>query len=416
MTERITRSMRNKEKINYLELLSSFEEDSLYNSESDEDWESDSEVSKKTINPLIKELEEYTKTQNKSFMEDLLEKPWTLKTKAYAFNKIKLMEKLDNNSSDYFKQTEYINNLFKIPFEQYKLFTIQNMEPHVFLKWAHEELDDIIYGHQKCKKRIIEIIAQWIVKKDSINEPIGFFGPPGIGKTTIIREGFSKILDRPFGYITLGGSSDSSFLDGHSFTYEGSQYGRILDILIQSKCMNPIIYFDELDKISDTPKGEEITNLLIHLIDTSQNTTFQDKYFSGLDIDLSRCLFIFSFNDETKVNPILLNRIKRVKMDDFDVKEKKVIAKSYIFPKILENFNMTTDDVFISDKTVEYLINKYINDEELGMRRIKQVLEDIISKINVQNILDEGSRSKKISKDKSGRILITKKLIDNILL
>ena len=89
MTERITRSMRNKEKINYLELLSSFEEDSLYNSESDEDWESDSEVSKKTINPLIKELEEYTKTQNKSFMEDLLEKPWTLKTKAYAFNKIK---------------------------------------------------------------------------------------------------------------------------------------------------------------------------------------------------------------------------------------------------------------------------------------------------------------------------------------
>ena len=416
MTERVTRSMRNKGKINYLELLSSFEEeDSLYNSESDEDWENDSDFSTKITNPLVKELEEYTKTTNKSFKEDLLEKPWNIKTKAFAFNKIKLIENLDKNSSDYYKQSEYINNLFKIPFGEYKPFSIKNMEPHVFLKWAHEELNNVIYGHQKCKKRIIEIIAQWIVKKDSVNEPIGFFGPPGIGKTTIIREGFSKILDRPFGYITLGGSSDSSYLDGHSFTYEGSQYGRIIDILIQSKCMNPIIYFDELDKISDTPKGEEITNLLIHLIDTSQNTTFQDKYFSGLDIDLSKCLFIFSFNDSEKVNPILLNRIKKVKMDDFDTKDKKVIAKSYIFPKILENFNMTSDDVYISDKTIEYLIANYIDKSEMGMRKIKQVLDDIVSKINVQNILDEGSRSKKILKDKKGRILITKKLIDTVL-
>jgi len=248
-----------------------------------------------------------------------------------------------------------------------------------------------------------------------VNEPIGFFGHPGIGKTTIIREGFSKIVDRPFGYITLGGSSDSSYLDGHSFTYEGSQYGRIIEILIQSKCMNPIIYFDELDKISDTPKGEEIVNLLIHLIDTSQNSTFQDKYFSGLDIDLSKCLFIFSFNDPKKVNPILLNRIKKIKMNDFSLKEKKIIAQDYLLPVILNNFNMLPTDIHISEKTIEYIINTYVSHEETGMRRIKQLLGDIVSKINVQTLLDVGTRHKKIKLDSNGRFSVTKKIVRDFL-
>ena len=112
------------------------------------------------------------------------------------------------------------------------------------------------------------------------------------------------------------------FLEGHSYTYEGSSWGKIVDILIQSKCMNPVIYFDELDKISDTPKGEEIIGILTHLTDTTQNPQYHDKYFSGIDFDLSKVLFIFSYNDDKKINPILKDRMYTIETKGYNTKEK----------------------------------------------------------------------------------------------
>ena len=110
----------------------------------------------------------------------------------------------------------------------------------------------------------------------------------GNGKTTLVKEGIAKAINRPFAFIALGGASDSAFFDGHSYTYEGSHWGRIVDILIESKCMNPIIYFDELDKISESAKGDEIVHLLTHLTDPSQNALFQDNYFPGIHLNLSK--------------------------------------------------------------------------------------------------------------------------------
>ena len=119
-------------------------------------------------------------------------------------------------------------------------------------------------------------------------------GPMGNGKTTLVKEGIAKMINRPFEFISLGGATDSCYLDGHSYTYEGSIPGKIVDIVKKAKCMNPVIYFDELDKVSETPKGEEIINLLIHLTDFSQNDHFIDKYYNNIPIDLSKALFIFS--------------------------------------------------------------------------------------------------------------------------
>ena len=137
-------------------------------------------------------------------------------------------------------------------------------------------MNRVIYGQDETKDVIIQIISKMITNPQKSGNVFAVYGPPGVGKTTIIKEGMSQALGLPFAFISLGGATDSSYLDGHGYTYEGSIPGKIVDLLKKSKCMNPIFYFDELDKVSDTRKGEEIANLLIHLTDPSQNNMFQD--------------------------------------------------------------------------------------------------------------------------------------------
>ena len=153
------------------------------------------------------------------------------------------------------------------------------MMKHEFLYKTYSTLDKAIYGHKEAKMHILQVIGKWIKNPISQGNVLALQGPMGNGKTTLVKEGIAKAINRPFAFIALGGASDSAFFDGHAYTYEGSHWGRIIDILIESKCMNPIIYFDELDKVSETFKGEEIIHLLTHLTDPSQNTLFQDNYF-----------------------------------------------------------------------------------------------------------------------------------------
>ena len=110
---------------------------------------------------------------------------------------------------------------------------------------------------------------------------------------------------RPFAFIPIGGSSNGSTLCGHNYTYVGSTWGRIADILMEKKCMNPIIFIDELDKVSRSEHGKEIIGILTHLVDETQNEAFQDKYFTGINLDLSKALFIFSYNDPSHIDKIL---------------------------------------------------------------------------------------------------------------
>jgi len=202
--------------------------------------------------------------------------------------------------------------------------------------------------------------------------------------TTLVKEGISQILGREFAFIALGGTGDSSFLEGHSYTYEGSSWGKILQILIDSKCMNPVIYFDELDKISETARGDEINGILTHLTDTTQNSQFHDKYFSEIDFDLSKCLFIFSYNDESKVNPILKDRMYRIQTKGYIAKEKLIIARKYLLPKIREQVNFNDTDVVIPDETLQYIIStKHLTHDEAGVRNLKRCLEIIHTKLNL---------------------------------
>ena len=209
----------------------------------------------------------------------------------------------------------------------------------------------------------------------------------GNGKTTLVEEGISKILDRPFAHISLGGATDASFLEGFSFTYEGSTYGKIADILIKCKCMNPIIYFDELDKVSETQKGDEIVNILMHLIDPSQNQYFQDKFFSGIDIDMSKCTFVFSYNDPSLINPILRDRITEINTKGFKAHEKIKICNDYLLPKILVDVGFQENSIYFADDIIKFIIDNYTL--EGGVRKLKEKLYEIVRELNLRYIRNE---------------------------
>jgi ATP-dependent Lon protease len=206
----------------------------------------------------------------------------------------------------------------------------------------------------------------------------------GVGKTTIIKNGISKILNRPFSFVALGGANDGTYLNGHSYTYEGSTYGKIMDIVIQSKVLNPVIFFDELDKVSQSEKGNEIIGILTHLTDSTQNSEYQDNYFSEISIDMSKSLFVFSFNDETLVNPILKDRMKIIDVKGYDKKDKVIISKKHLLPELMREYNFTEKDIIFNDEIIEYIIDKTTRED--GVRNLKRSLESIISKINLIRI------------------------------
>ena len=198
----------------------------------------------------------------------------SIQTKSIAISNIEKLEDIDYNSGEYTKMEQWITALVKIPFGIYNKLPIDNLSTNNqknILKNSNNLLNNSIYGHREAKNNILQILAKWIVNPDSTGNILALQGPMGNGKTTLVKEGISKAIGRPFAFIALGGSSDASYFDGHNFTYEGSRWGRIVDILIEMKCMNPVIYFDELDKISDTSRGDEVIHLLTHITDLTQN-------------------------------------------------------------------------------------------------------------------------------------------------
>jgi ATP-dependent Lon protease len=314
---------------------------------------------------------------------------------------------------DCMKYMNWLNSLLRIPFGKYIDLKVTNKDkPEViinFLNNGKKILDDAIYGHDETKNCILEVMARWIKNPQSENNILALHGNPGTGKTDIIKRGLSKIYGRPFVFISLGGINNVSYFNGHSITYEGSTYGKLAEILMDTKCMNPIIYFDELDKIGNTPHGEEISNLLIHLTDTAQNSHFNDKYFSSIPIDLSKCLFVFSFNHIERINPILLDRLQVIDVDDYNMEDKLNIARGYLLPNIYEQYNLTADNITFNEEIIKYIIEKY-TERSGGVRSLKQSLNKIVSKINY---LIYSQKTELF--DNFEKIVLTQDIVDNLL-
>jgi ATP-dependent Lon protease len=345
---------------------------------------------------IIKELREINKITRieKPYRLTLLESDMPVLFKGAAMKKINSLRYMEPGSGEYYKIKNWVDTFMRIPFGKYQTLPVNidnGVEQcHDFMENAKKTLDAAVYGLNDAKMQIMQMMGQLITNPSSIGTAIAIQGPMGTGKTTLVKEGISKILNRPFAFIALGGATDSSFLEGHSYTYEGSTWGKIVQILVDSKCMNPVIYFDELDKISDTPKGEEIAGILTHLTDTSQNSQYHDKYFAEVDFDLSKCLFIFSYNDESKVNPILRDRMYRIHTKGYDKKQKTIISTNHLLPKIREQVKFSESEIIIPDETLHYIMENHCNKED-GVRNMKRCLEIIYTKLNLYRLMKPGT-------------------------
>jgi endopeptidase La len=283
------------------------------------------------------------------------------------------------------------------------IWSIYKENQSAYFTDVSSKLDSVTYGLNEAKNQIKRLIAQWINGNDQGNV-FGLEGPPGTGKTTLIKQGLASCLTdesgetRPFVFIPLGGSSNGSTLEGHNYTYVGSTWGRITDGIIQSKCMNPIIYIDEVDKISKTEHGKEIAGILIHITDPAQNTEFMDKYFSGIPLDLSKAIIIFSYNDPDLIDSILLDRIQRIKIEPLSKTDKLMVAKNHLIPEILENIGFDKNDIILGDDILIYIIDSFTY--EAGARKLKELLYILYREVNLNYMLT-GSFSLPITIDKA---------------
>jgi len=312
--------------------------------------------------------------------------------KAIALKKLAAMKHA--HDGELHKLKTWVDGFMQIPFGHYCQLPVTMADGaeacHAFMAQAKTTLDESCYGLNDAKMQILQYIGQLIANPKATGTAIAIRGPMGTGKTTLVKEGISKILQRPFAFIALGGATDSSFLEGHLITYEGSVWGQIAATLMQCKTMNPVFYFDELDKVSDTPKGEEIIGILTHLTDSSQNDQFHDKYFADAALDLSRAIFIFSYNDESKVNAILRDRMYTITTEGYTGAQKAVIAKQFLSGSVQRNVNLDESQVRLTDEAVSYIIEHYTGQEK-GVRNLKRCIETIYSKLNLFRLMKPGT-------------------------
>jgi ATP-dependent Lon protease len=354
-----------------------------------------SEVKTKAMEKL-KSIKSSIQGDSKSqhWLDGLLKIPFNVYKENHIISfKEKFIKTLDNNKLFSDNDVDnYINSIREFDDSKVQEWDNYKIEKKEYLMNVRKVLDSVVFGHKEAKIQLERLFAQWI-NGETKGAVLGLKGPPGTGKTSLAKNGLSKCLvdkngePRPFVFLPIGGSVNGSTLVGHNFTYVGSTWGRIADVLMTTKCMNPIIFIDELDKVSHTEHGREIISILTHLTDATQNDEFEDKFFSGIKLDLSKALIVFSFNDINLIDPILKDRITIIETNPLSLSEKLTIINDYMLPEICKDVGFNRDEIIISNELITKLIETYTN--EAGVRKIKEKIVEIVRDINLNRFHKE---------------------------
>lgn len=369
---------------------------------------------KRKIDEITKNLEKHKKKKEGNDIMTLKEKMTLLNIDMDT--KLSLLEKynttMNMSGSEHAKGINWLHHACKIPYGKIKPMKVKRTDSpeklKAFFSNIKKEIDKSIYGLEDAKQEILEYVARKIQNPKGKGHVLALCGSAGVGKTKLLKS-LAGALDMPFQQINCGGLNDVAMLTGHSETYVGSKPGKIIEGLQASEYMNPIFYFDEIDKVSEA-KSREIFGALTHIFDEEQNCKFQDNYLSNIDIDLSQALFVVSFNDISKVDSIVCDRMKVIYIDTPTLEEKVKICIEKMIPDIFQSMNFPSDlKVECSKEVIEHIITRKC-DTETGVRQLRKTLEKIFNRFNFDLMTQNLSE-----KFECGTFIITSNYVDKVL-
>ena len=296
----------------------------------------------------------------------------------------------DEHDNEHARMRKWLDSFLRIPLGVFKAMPVtcdsERGDIREFILKTKASFDEAIYGHAEAKDHIVRTLAKWISNPGSKGIVIGLHGPPGCGKTTLVKNCIARALGLPMFMIPLGGMTDASILNGQQAVYENSTCGAIVSGLMTAKCMNPVVVLDELDKVGgESQRGQEVISTLIHLTDPVQNDQYVDHYFADVPIDVSKCLMVLTFNNLEAVNPVLRDRMQVIKTSGYTLKDKTHIAKRHLVPRISSQHGVP--DMQITDAAVEE-ISKRVGFED-GVRNMERAIDSVVGNINLKSMLEE---------------------------
>lgn len=306
-------------------------------------------------------------------MEELFEratqKDWSQQTQSLFEKEAKKLERLSPQSPDYSMQSQYVNTLLALPWNECS-------KDNFNLSRAQRILDRDHYGLEKVKERIIEHLAVLKLKGDMKAPILCLYGPPGVGKTSLGKS-IAEALGRKYVRMSLGGLHDEAEIRGHRRTYIGAMCGRILQGLQKAGTSNPVFVLDEIDKISSDFKGDPASALL-EVLDPEQNNAFHDNYLD-VDYDLSQVFFIATANNLSTISAPLLDRMELIEVSGYITEEKIEIASRHLVPKEMEAHGLRKGCVRFPKKTLQEVIESYTR--ESGVRELDKQLAKLMRKL-----------------------------------
>ena len=321
------------------------------------------------------------------------DKKWDDKIKELFEKELSKLQRTNPNSPDYGIQRNYLEVLLELPWNEYS-------KDNFDLKRAQKILDKEHYGLDEVKRRIIEYLAVLKLRNDMKSPILCFYGPPGVGKTSLGRS-IAKALNREYARMSLGGLHDEAEIRGHRKTYIGAMPGRILQQLKKAKTSNPVFVLDEIDKLGNSSYQGDPSAAMLEVLDPEQNKEFYDNFLE-MGYDLSKVMFIATANDLSTIQPALLDRMEIINVSGYTIEEKTEIAKRHLLPKQLKEHGMKATDIQLGKKEIERIVEGYTR--ESGVRALEKELAKVV-RYGAKNLAMEEVYDPKINFETIEKIL-----------